>query len=84
MLNHAPPQDRIGKDSVLRVSRQTCSQLENKELAVERFAELLRDALRQVPIKKKTLVRIADDEFWGPILGDPCGLGDRRENDSKN
>lgn len=41
---------RIGKDGVLQViSQQTRSQLENTELAVKRFAELLRDALRQVP-----------------------------------
>ena len=48
---------RIGKDGVLRViSQQTRSQLETRELAIERFAELLRDALRQVPIRKKTRV----------------------------
>jgi ribosome-associated protein len=48
---------RIGKNGVLRViSQQTRSQLDNKELAVERFAELLRDALRQVPVRKKTRV----------------------------
>lgn len=48
---------RISKDGVLRViSQQTRSQLENKELAIERFAELLRDALRQVPVRKKTRV----------------------------
>jgi ribosome-associated protein len=48
---------RIGKDGVLRViSQQTRSQVENKVLAIERFAELLRDALRQVPIRKKTRV----------------------------
>src|SRR5208337_1771946 len=41
---------RIGKNGVLRViSQQTRSQLENKELAIERFAELLRDELKQVP-----------------------------------
>jgi ribosome-associated protein len=46
---------RIGKDGVLRViSQQTHSQVENKELAVERFVELMRDALKQVPIRKKT------------------------------
>ena len=45
------------EDGVLRViSQQTRSQLENKELAVERFTELPRDALRQVPIRKKTRV----------------------------
>jgi ribosome-associated protein len=48
---------RIGKNGVLRViSQQTRSQLENRELAIERFAELLRDALKQVPIRKKTRV----------------------------
>ena len=41
---------RIGKDGLLRViSQQTRSQVENKELAVERFVELMGDALRQVP-----------------------------------
>jgi ribosome-associated protein len=48
---------RIGKNGVLRViSQQTRSQAENKELAIERFAELLRDALKQVPTRKKTRV----------------------------
>jgi ribosome-associated protein len=48
---------RIGKDGLLRViSQQTRSQIENKELAIERFAELLRDALKQVQIRKKTRV----------------------------
>ncbi len=48
---------RIGKNGVLRViSQQTRSQVENKELAMERFVELLRDALKQVPIRKKTRV----------------------------
>ncbi|MGO9313209.1 MAG: alternative ribosome rescue aminoacyl-tRNA hydrolase ArfB [Syntrophobacteraceae bacterium] len=49
--------NRIGKNGVLRViSQQTRSQVENKELAVERFAELLQDAVRQIPIRKKTRV----------------------------
>jgi ribosome-associated protein len=48
---------RIGKDGVLRViSQQTRSQIENKELAKERFVELLRDAVKQVPIRTKTRV----------------------------
>ncbi len=48
---------RIGKDGLLRViSQQTRSQIENKELAIERFVELLRDAIKQVPIRKKTRV----------------------------
>ena len=46
---------RIGKEGLLRViSQQTRSQVENKELAVERFVELVREALKQVPIRKKT------------------------------
>ncbi len=49
--------NRIGKDGVLRViSQQTRSQLENKELAIERFVELMNEALRQAPIRKKTRV----------------------------
>ncbi|MDR3553150.1 MAG: alternative ribosome rescue aminoacyl-tRNA hydrolase ArfB [Syntrophobacteraceae bacterium] len=48
---------RIGKNGVLRViSQQTRSQVENKELAMERFAELMRNALKQVPVRKKTRV----------------------------
>ena len=51
-------ENRIGKNGVLRViSQQTRSQVENKELAVARFAELLRDAVRQVPVRKKTRVQ---------------------------
>jgi ribosome-associated protein len=50
-------ENRIGKNGVLRViSQQTRSQVENKELAVERFVELVQDALRQVPVRKKTRV----------------------------
>jgi ribosome-associated protein len=50
-------QNRIGKNAVLRViSRQTRSQVENKELAIKRFVELLQDAVKQVPIRKKTQV----------------------------
>jgi ribosome-associated protein len=50
-------QNRAGKDGVLRVIfQQTRSQIENKELTVERFVELLQDALKQVPIGKKTRV----------------------------
>jgi len=48
---------RIGKSGVLRViSQQTRSQAANKELAIERFVELLRYAVRQVPLRKKTRV----------------------------
>ena len=50
-------QNRIGKNGVLRViSQQTRSQIENKELAMQRFAELMREALRQVPARKKTRI----------------------------
>jgi ribosome-associated protein len=46
---------RIGKNGVLRViSQQSRSQVENKELPIERFAELLRDVVKQVPVRKKT------------------------------
>ena len=45
---------RIGKDGLLRViSQQTRSQVENKELAVGRFVELMRDAVKQVPVRRK-------------------------------
>ncbi len=48
---------RIGKDGVLRViSQQTRSQAANKELAVERFNELLRNTLKRVPMRMKTRV----------------------------
>jgi ribosome-associated protein len=49
--------NRIGKDGVLRViSQQTRSQEANRELAIMRFIGLLRDAVKQVPIRKKTRV----------------------------
>ncbi|MGA2224849.1 MAG: alternative ribosome rescue aminoacyl-tRNA hydrolase ArfB [Syntrophobacteraceae bacterium] len=48
---------RISKTGVLRIiSQQTRSQVENRELTVERFVELMQDALRQVPVRKKTRV----------------------------
>ncbi len=51
------PENRISKNGVLRViSQQTRSQAANRELATKRFIELLQDALRQVPIRKKTRV----------------------------
>ncbi|SPF33070.1 Peptidyl-tRNA hydrolase ArfB [Syntrophobacter sp. SbD1] len=50
-------ENRISKDGVLRViSQQTRSQMENRELAKGRFIELLRDAVKQAPIRKKTRV----------------------------
>ncbi len=49
--------NRIGRDGILRISsQQTRSQTANRELAVERFVELMQDALKQVPIRKKTRV----------------------------
>ena len=51
---------RIGKDGVLRVvSQSTRSQFANKELALERFAALLRAALTPVAPRKKTRVSLA-------------------------
>jgi ribosome-associated protein len=48
---------RIDKDGVLRVvSQSTRSQLSNRELAIERFVELLQAALKQLPVRKKTRV----------------------------
>ncbi len=48
---------RIDKDGVLRVvSQSTRSQLSNRELAIERFIELLQTALKQLPVRKKTRV----------------------------
>ena len=48
---------RIGKDGVLRViSQKTRSQAANRELALDRFIELLRNAVKQVPTRKKTRV----------------------------
>lgn len=46
---------RIGKDGVLRViSQKTRSQAANRQLAVERFVELMQSALKPVPSRKKT------------------------------
>lgn len=48
------PANRISKDEVPRfISQQIRSQAENEVLAIERFAELLREAVRQVPVRKK-------------------------------
>ncbi len=54
---------RVGKDRILRVvSQSTRSQLANREAAVERFVELMRAALHQLPIRKKTRVsRVAKE-----------------------
>jgi ribosome-associated protein len=49
--------NRIGKGGVLRViCQKTRSQAANRELAIERFVELLRVAVKQVPIRKRTRV----------------------------
>jgi ribosome-associated protein len=54
---------RIDKDGVLRVvSQSTRSQLSNRELAIERFVELLQSALKQLPPRKKTRVSKAAKE----------------------
>jgi ribosome-associated protein len=51
------------KDGVLRViSQQARSQAANRELAVERFVELLQHALGRVSIRKKTQVSRAAKE----------------------
>lgn len=48
---------RVSKEGVLRVTSQgTRSQSANREATIERFTELLQDALKQIPIRKKTRV----------------------------
>jgi ribosome-associated protein len=48
---------RINKDGVLRVvSQKTRSQALNRDLAIERFVDLLHEALRLVPPRKKTRI----------------------------
>lgn len=48
---------RIAKDGILRVvSQSTRSQHANRELAVERFVELLKSALKRAPVRKETRV----------------------------
>ena len=45
------------EDGVLRVvSQQTRSQAANRELAMQRFVGLMREAVRQAPVRKKTRV----------------------------
>jgi ribosome-associated protein len=47
--------DRLGKDVALRVaSQETRGQDANRELAIERFVELMRAVLAPVPIRRKT------------------------------
>ncbi|NLE29689.1 MAG: aminoacyl-tRNA hydrolase [Phycisphaerae bacterium] len=51
---------RINKEGVLRiVSQQTRSQAENRALAVERFVELLKEALKKDLPRKKTKIPLA-------------------------
>lgn len=48
---------RIDKNGVLHVvSQSTRSQLSNREMAIERFVELMQAALKRLPIRKKTRV----------------------------
>jgi len=50
---------RVNTDGALRVvSQQTRSQWANREAAMERFAELMREALRQTLPRKKTRVSL--------------------------
>ncbi|HQN18992.1 MAG TPA: alternative ribosome rescue aminoacyl-tRNA hydrolase ArfB [Syntrophobacteraceae bacterium] len=54
---------RIGKDGVLRVvSQSTRSQAANRERAILRFTELLQDALKRVPIRRRRGVSRAAKE----------------------
>jgi ribosome-associated protein len=48
---------RVSKTGMMRVSAQSHrSQTANKELSVERFTQLLKDALEEVPARKKTKI----------------------------
>ncbi len=54
---------RVSKEGVLRVSsQQSRSQLTNRDIAVERFTELLRTVLKDTPPRKKTRIK------WGAKL----------------
>ena len=49
--------NRVNKDGVLRViSQQTRSQSENRQIALQRFIELMQTALKKIPIRKKTKI----------------------------
>ena len=51
---------RISKKGILRViSQKTRSQAANKEVALERFIELLQQALKQKPKRKPTRISLA-------------------------
>ena len=61
---------RVAKDGVLVVaSQQHRSQRANREAAVARFVELLREALRRLPVRKRT--------------GVPRGAKERRRESKK-
>lgn len=48
---------RISRDNILRViSQRHRSQIANREAAIERFTELLKEALAVLPLRKKTKV----------------------------
>ncbi|MEN6441501.1 MAG: hypothetical protein ABFD97_23295 [Syntrophobacter sp.] len=57
METFTPGADSVDKNGVLRVvSQSTRSQLSNREMAIERFVELMQAALKRLPIRKKTRV----------------------------
>lgn len=48
---------RVSKTGILRVTAQSHrSQTANKELSVERFIQLIKDALEESPVRKKTKI----------------------------
>ena len=58
---------RISKQGVLRVvSQKTRSQAANRELALERFVEILQQALEHRP-ERKTVKRLADKKRRGYV-----------------
>ena len=76
-------ENRIGRDGVLRViSQQTRSQVENKELAVERFAELLRDALKQLFMSLRYTLFEPFSGFSAPLRWSPFGTGSNKKEDA--
>lgn len=66
---------RVNKEGVLRVvSQKTRSQAANRDAAVERFVNLLRQTLRRVPPRKRTQVpravkehRLAEKKYRGRL-----------------
>lgn len=58
---------RISKDGLLRViSQQTRSQVENWELAIERFAELLRDAVKRLSLPQMHMFFPCSGKYRSP------------------